>query len=320
MDRRASSADGSLLPLGGDRGGVGGSGASWRLVVAVGSAAVAGAGVLYCLLARWRRPSVGKEEALLALERMKCECAAVYTQVVVGVARAGPLPEKATSLPSAPKPKDDAGGESGAAGPPEDEGTTTLRQAIDQPLVLTDALKEAAARSLAGVPGADASAEGMEQILVDFQDDPEVQAALADVRAMHEACLEGKHDLFVASPSLDSLVGQWEADEALEMLRELGSAKAAALRSALAAAPPGVAVGSVALRTCTSAEDSVWERRWPNDTVRRSTFEAALARLEAKDGRFRDRRAAVERELEQLAAPHAAGAAHHVWPSARVTC
>lgn len=288
---------------------------------------MAGAGLLFVLLSKWRQPRAGKDEVLEALETLKLECASVYAQVAESLARAGPLPPQATAALAARAAKAASGGAHGGAeeaeedeaaeGQEKEDAATKVLQAIDQPLVLTEALQEAAAKTAAQlVPDGHASAEALEQVLVHFQDEPEVHAATTELRAMHEACLNGRQDAWSEAPSCEAAMSLWEADAALDMLRELGRAKAEALRAALKrAAIDGSAargLGCQVLQACEAAEDLVWEQKWPGDGTRRSAFAPALARLEAKDRRFRERRAAAEREAEALAAAPAAAATHRV--------
>merc|ERR1719468_377211 len=114
---------------------------------------------------------------------------------------------------------------------------------------------------------------------------------------MHQACLAGRHDASLLPE--DVADGCWEPEAALKMLRELGVAKANALK---ALHLEKVGMGPRAVQACAASEDLVWEKSWPGDSTRRCSFGPALVRLASKDPRFRDKRAAVERELADLAA------------------
>merc|ERR1712216_592254 len=85
-----------------------------------------------------------------------------------------------------------------------------LRQALEQPLVLDAALREATARVAAG---RGCSPEELEKDVRFHEDSDEVQHCMREIKAMHAACLAGsagKH-----SSGDKALVGTWSQDEAL---------------------------------------------------------------------------------------------------------
>jgi len=250
-----------------------------------------------------RRRKASKEEVLVVLKLLREECAAACADVSATVVGAK-LPAAARRPAATALPGTGADGRPS----PQAEMADKLQQAIGQPLVLTAALQEAAARAASELPGG-GSAEDLEAELERFAEDPEVQGVTGEIRAMHQACLEGR----TATAPKSAAKELWAPDEALEMLRTLGQAKAHALHAVAAAAGGGVEgarqMGAEVLRACAWAEDEAWKRCWPGDAARRSCFPAALEWLAAGSRRFRERRAGVERELSALAAKATAGKA-----------
>ncbi|CAK0907581.1 unnamed protein product, partial [Prorocentrum cordatum] len=206
-----------------------------------------------------------REEALEALEWLRAECAAIFADVAATVARVGV--------------RDSALG--AYAGLPEaEESSAKVRQAIEQPLVLQAAMREAASRAAGALPARGGSAEDLEAALQLFSQDPQVQKATGEIRAMHETCLGGGS---VVAPRSQA----WSADEALEVLRQLGRAKAERLGRLLhdagAGGAPGAeggpVLGGLAVRACAEAEGEVWARLGPGDRHRRCSFAVALEEL-----------------------------------------
>ncbi|CAE8703313.1 unnamed protein product, partial [Polarella glacialis] len=154
----------------------------------------------------WPRKRASKEEALLALRHLQEDCASVYAQVEDAVLRAE-LPRDVLSA---------------SEGGDESE---KLDQVLDQPLVLGGALRAAAERAAQELPkGVAESAEDLEAVFENFSEEPEFQEAIAELGAMHKACLQSGSLLPEAS-------GQGPVDEAtddqlLETLRALGHARA----------------------------------------------------------------------------------------------
>mmetsp|Transcript_104703 Transcript_104703/g.327702 ORF Transcript_104703/g.327702 Transcript_104703/m.327702 type:complete len:311 (-) Transcript_104703:25-957(-) len=196
-----------------------------------------------------------------------------------------------------------------AASPQSETSETRLRQAVEQPLVLAEALREAAVVAAAALPEG-GSAEDLEAELQRFSADTRVQEATAELQAMHEACLHGR------GPELSEAcaVGPWTPEAALETLRELGRSKAQAVRNlvsaARAAGPDGQeaqCLGAKVVQACARAEEEVWGKLWPGDRSRRCCFLPALDHFEAADRRFCERRASAECELAALAAAAGTG-------------
>jgi hypothetical protein len=183
---------------------------------------------------------------------------------------------------------------------------------IDQPLILTATLREAAARAASALNQCNA-AEDLEAEAQRFAGDSEVKLITEEMQAMHSACLGGENELLLKSKFL---VGEelWDADAALEMLRELGHAKVHRLQTLLSDARGGCLeqihfwpqLGPEALNACTEAEDEVWKRRWPSDHVRRCRFVIEIEQLSLSDCKFQKRRTELEQELEKLALAAAA--------------
>jgi len=313
-----------MAPVVASAGASGGAGPS----LGVRAACVAAAATTALALALWlawpRRPKASREQALEALRRLREECAAVYAEVAACAAAAG-LPElpsngltkAAADADAAAKARatqgsldDEDEDEDGEAASPQSETSETrLRQAVEQPLVLAEALREAAVVAAAALPEG-GSAEDLEAELQRFSADTRVQEATAELQAMHEACLHGR------GPELSEAcaVGPWTPEAALETLRELGRSKAQAVRNlvsaARAAGPDGQeaqCLGAKVVQACARAEEEVWGKLWPGDRSRRCCFLPALDHFEAADRRFCERRASAECELAALAAAAGTG-------------
>lgn len=289
-----------------------------RVAAAAGAVAAVGA-VGWLLWWRSRQPRASKEEVVETLKRLKDECASVYAEATAAMARAGPPSEVAAAAAAAAWRSPPQGASFGSAGEDEerDDPALKLRQAVEQPLVLTGALQEAAERTAAELlPGTGGDAAALEEELRRFEGEPEVQLATEELRAMHEACVQCREDASLLAACTSECL--WEADAALDMLRELGQAKVEAFKTALKTAPAGpgsraaAALGPRALEACMASEDLLWEQKYPGDRARRLGFAPALARLQAKDRAFRLRRATIERELDSMAAPSAAAVTHKV--------
>jgi len=257
-----------------------------------------------------RRPKASREVALAAIRRLRAECTAVYADASAAVARAGLSAagvgtavagasggKAASPPPPLNAPPRGVGG--GGGGEPKDGAAEKLREALEQPLVLEAALNEATARIASEfLPGG--TPEDLQAILQHYgEESEEVRLGVEDLQAMHSLCLEGRD----APPAeVQTATELWNADQALEVLRELGREKTARLQAVLE--QPGAAArearGARAHVACAEAEDAVWERRCPGDRTRRCYFGLALQGL-SKDRSFRDRRAVLERELEGLA-------------------
>lgn len=309
----ASSFRGTYSGSGSDGDGVLSS-RSVRFACLAAGAATAGAAVCWLLYAR-SRPRPEKEDILLALARMKVECADVYAEVAAAIAKAGPLPPTVAASIHAAAWKSKGEAVEGPA-PERDDPALKLRQIVEQPLVLSGALGIAAQNAAQLLPGCDNTAEALEDELCRFEAEPEVQAATAELRDMHEACLLCRDNAaLLATPASQEV---WVAEALLEMLRELGCAKNDALLVGLKGPPSrgsGVSdrgLGARVMQACAASEDLVWEQKWPGDWARRCSFIAALASFSAKDRIFRDRQAAIERELESTMVPVAATAAHRI--------
>jgi len=258
---------------------------------------------------RSRRPRHSQAEVLAAVAQLKVDCAGIYTQIAASVARAGPLPPQVAAAVAAAAKRPAAAATAAEAGEekkessPEQEAVLKLRQSMEQRLVLQTALQEAAERAasiLAG--GRPAGAEDLEAELQRHSEDSEVQEATASLSAMHESCLVGRTGAALLPDDL--ALDSWEAEDALTTLSALGRARADALQRC------GPKVGANVLQAVAAAEDLVWEAQRPHDAASaRASFCPALARLAAKDPRFRDRCAALDRELAALAAKAARAAA-----------
>eukprot|EP00928_Gymnodinium_smaydae_P057071 TRINITY_DN40346_c0_g1_i1.p1 TRINITY_DN40346_c0_g1~~TRINITY_DN40346_c0_g1_i1.p1 ORF type:complete len:275 (+),score=75.45 TRINITY_DN40346_c0_g1_i1:44-868(+) len=256
-----------------------------RVVLGVAAAATAAALLLARAAARpARRKRVTSEQALSALRLLRAEVAAFYADIVGSIGRAG-LPRALAAAGASAKPSQ-----------AEDSSVLRMRQAIEQPLVLAAGLAEATARAAAAGLGPGATAADLEaELRRPRPENPEFERIATEVRAMHEACLQGRC-AEASSPQEEAEL--WEPDLALSMLRELGTAKAACLR--------GVDAPSAALRACAKAEETVWRQRWPDDFAqRRLAFAPALERFAARDEDFRKRRRAVELELQDRAKANA---------------
>jgi len=225
-------------------------------------------------LSRPRPSKATKEESLEAVSSLRREFAAAYADVSGVVARHGsPVVEPAKA----------------------DAAENKLQQALEQPLVLEAALREATAR-VAAARGC--SPEALERDVRRHEDSEEVQQEMAEIKAMHAACLAGGSGK--KAPGGKALVGTWEQDEALDMLREIGAAKAEKLRSicagqlgAEASCPPAAAL----IAACSEAEQEVWGRH-PGAANRRSSLGLALEEFAASSPDFARKRAALEAELE----------------------
>lgn len=225
-------------------------------------------------LSRPRRSKATKEEALEAISSLRREFAAAYADVSAIVARHG--------SPAVEPAKDDA-------------AENKVQQAVSQPLVLEAALREATAR-VAIARGC--SPEALEQDVKHHEDSEEVQQQMTEIKVMHAACLAGCTGK--KAPGGKALVGTWGQDEALDMLRELGRAKAERLRSILASqleaegsCPPAAAL----ISECSEAEHEVWGRH-PDAGNRRSSLGPAVEEFAASSPDFARKRAALEAELE----------------------
>lgn len=225
-------------------------------------------------LSRPRRSRATKEEALDALRLLRLEFTAAYADVSTVVARHG---SAAPVTANADAPDD------------------RLRQALEQPLVLDAALREATARAAAG---RGCSPEALEQDVRLHEVEEEVQEGMQEIKEMHAACLAGCTG--EQAPGAKALAGMWKQDEALNMLRELGRAKAERLRSICASplevegsCPPAAAL----VAACAEAEQEVW-RCHPDAGERRSLLGPAIEAFAAKSTEFARRRAALEAELE----------------------
>lgn len=247
------------------------------------------AAVSLALWLAWpRRAKATREEVLEALEWLRAECAAIFADVAATVARVGVR---------------DSALDAYAGLPEAEENSAKVRQAIEQPLVLQAAMREAASRAAGALPAGSDGADDLEATLQLFSQDSQVQKATGEIQAMHEACLGGD--------GISALRSQaWSADEVLEVLRQLGRAKAERLgrllRDAGASGAPtaeGPVLGVLAVRACAEAESEVWGRLCPGDRRRQCSFAVALEQLSSADPAFRERRAEAERELEALAAP-----------------
>lgn len=223
----------------------------------------------------WPKRKVSREDVVVALHSLRAEFAAVCAGVSSVVQRCEPKTLAVAGIDSLKE---------------EEKHDERVRQAIEQPLVsasLHDAMALVASTALNG------SADDMEAALQSHKDSEEVEQLTQQVHALHTACLGG------AIPDAAGCVAtdMWTDDSLIELLRELGLAKAAALREIV---PGAKALGPRVVRLCAAAEDKVWERRFPGDRIRRCYFGVGLeARM--KDRLFRERRDAVERELERIA-------------------
>lgn len=255
------------------------------------------------------RPRASREEVIAALLQLREECAAIYADIAWAVSLAA-LPPLECALDSAPRKVEEIDEEESEDDLDNKDDNETedakavaaLHHAVDQPLVLQGALREAAehvaARLLPGCGPDDLEAE-----LSHYGNVPEVKDVTRELRDMHKACLEG---LVPGAPAPEACSGVdlWKPHEALEMLQELGRAKALRLRTLLSTINEGMyasQLGMPALRVCAEVENDVWERCWPGDPVRRCRFNSALEQLSARNSKFRDRRLTIEAELNDLA-------------------
>mmetsp|Transcript_143151 Transcript_143151/g.247755 ORF Transcript_143151/g.247755 Transcript_143151/m.247755 type:complete len:245 (+) Transcript_143151:63-797(+) len=237
----------------------------------------------------WPSPKASRDVVLKALNRLKQEFTAVYVETAATVSQAA-LPKPGTSLAEltaslAPK----------RARQEQDSAPEKLKQVLEQPLVLEAALKEATARAAAEL-WAGATPEDLESELERYGSEVEVVQTMEEVQAMHQACLEGRN---VAPEDVRKAMHLWRADEVLQMLRELGLAKASALEALMAAPSHQASVGARAVEVCARAEDIVWERCWPGDARRRCSFHVALQGFSAEKRSFLEKRVALEAELER---------------------
>lgn len=255
-------------------------------VIALGAASAAAVG-LALWLAWPRRPKASLEEVQKALQRMQEECASVFAEMFATVDRAK-LPREffreGRLEGSAESPKN------------EDEPCSKLQQAIEQPLVLGTPLQRAIDLAAKELPGAWA-AEDLEAELARYSEEASVQNSLDDFRRMHSTCLAGG----LYQPTLEAKAS-WEPASILEMLREVGTAKAKCLQDLLAGITEEkqlLRIGAEARRLCEAEEEKIWQRRWPGDRGKRCSFLPLLEHF-SSDSSFRQRRFAIETELEEL--------------------
>lgn len=284
------------------------------LLLCAASAAVAAATVWLV----WpRRPKASREALLLSLRRLREECAAIYADAGASVERSGARKYLADSSFSSLSSVVAAGAKRGAADAAgeEEDSAQKLQQVLEQPLILEAALGEATARVAAELfPGG--TAEDLEAELYRNGDDKEVQRSSEDIMEMHRACLRGEP---AAASEARAAREAWSQDEALEMLRRLGEAKAVgleALRLDLSGQENVGAVhdlGAKSIEACLKAEEKVWQAtlRGGSSTSdglasRRCLFALALESY-SEDRSFSKRRAGVERELGRAASAASSG-------------
>lgn len=234
---------------------------------------------------RPRRPKATKEEALETISLLRREFAAAYADVSAIVTRHGsPAVEPAGA----------------------DATDDKLRQALEQPLVLDAALREATARVAAG---RGCSPEALEQDVRLHEDADEVQQRMREIKAMHADCLAGRAGKHSSGEKAHDMLRDainertWKQDEALDMLRELGHAKAERVRyicarqlEAMGSCPPAAAL----VTACAEAEQEVWGRH-QDAGDRRSSLGPAIEEFVASSSEFARRRTALEAELEAAA-------------------
>lgn len=231
-------------------------------------------------LACQRRPKATREQALVALKRLTEECTAALCEVSAAVSRVE-LPRRLL--------------QKAQEGSSQDDPLEKLSSILSQPLVLGTALQRAALKAAEELPGRGSTAEDLEFELERYAEDPDFKIATDQLRASHAACLAGKHVPAAAAQVL------WTDDELLLMLKALGEEKSNILKAALSSGGPQKASGPDLLRAACKAEEAVWQRLYPSDQQRRSSFSAALESKTWMDGGFQRRRATIEKELQKAA-------------------